>query len=50
MVTKAQTRLKTEVPKSEIANAVSRLMKEVANDRLIKKKTKLALKNKAPLR
>uniref|UniRef100_A0A0R3S0P1 Ribosomal RNA processing protein 1-like protein n=1 Tax=Elaeophora elaphi TaxID=1147741 RepID=A0A0R3S0P1_9BILA len=50
MVTKAQTRLRTEVPKSEIVSAVSRLMKEMAKDRLIKKKTKLALKNKAPLR
>ncbi|KAL3984565.1 Nucleolar proteinNop52 family protein [Acanthocheilonema viteae] len=50
MVTKAQTRLRTEVPKSEIVNAVSRLMNEMAKQRLIKKTTKLALKNKTPLR
>lgn len=50
MVTKAQTRLRTEVPKSEIASAVSRLMNEVAKERLTNKKAKLALKNKTPLR
>ncbi|CAG9540752.1 unnamed protein product [Cercopithifilaria johnstoni] len=50
MVTKAQTRLRTKVPKSEIESAVSRLMNEVAKDRMIKKKAKLALRNKKPLR
>ncbi|VDO28749.1 unnamed protein product [Onchocerca flexuosa] len=50
MVTKAETRLKTNIPKYEIASAVSRLMNEVAKDRLIKKKSKLDLKNKASLR
>ncbi|VDK75313.1 unnamed protein product [Onchocerca ochengi] len=33
MVTKAETRLKTNIPKYEIASAVSRLMNEVAKDR-----------------
>uniref|UniRef100_A0A8R1Y146 Nucleolar protein,Nop52 containing protein n=1 Tax=Onchocerca volvulus TaxID=6282 RepID=A0A8R1Y146_ONCVO len=50
MVTKAETRLKTNIPKYEIASAVSRLMNEVAKDRLIKKKSKLDLKNKTSLR
>ncbi|MCP9262599.1 Nucleolar protein,Nop52 [Dirofilaria immitis] len=50
MVTKEQTRLKATIPKSEIASAVSRLMNEMTKDRLIKKKSKLALKNKASLR
>ncbi|VDK80408.1 unnamed protein product [Litomosoides sigmodontis] len=50
MVTKAQTQLRTEVPKSEIASAISRLTSEMAKDRLINKKAKLALKNKTSLR
>uniref|UniRef100_A0A915PIY4 Uncharacterized protein n=1 Tax=Setaria digitata TaxID=48799 RepID=A0A915PIY4_9BILA len=46
MVTKEETRLKAVIPKAEIKNAVSRLIKEVTKDRLIKKKGKLILKNK----
>ncbi|EJD73740.1 hypothetical protein LOAG_18858 [Loa loa] len=50
MVTKAQTRLKAKVPKSEIISAVSRLMNEVAEDRLMKKQAKLVSKTRTPLR
>ncbi|VIO97962.1 Nucleolar protein,Nop52 containing protein [Brugia malayi] len=50
MVTKAQTRLRTDIPKSEIVSAVSRLMNEVEKDKLMNKKAKLALKKKASLR